>query len=312
MRSNHAGQGGNNANPFHRQARDAGIRFGVREEWLRDVSMDMHMDPLATISLQQDTPELADAYERFGVIQFNHGRLLLEGLALRSGERVLDVGTGTGRLAELAAELVSPRGNVVGIDPLESRIVIARLRQSTNLSFETGRAEDLSSFDTGRFDVVYLNSVLHWISDKAQVLREIERMLRPGGRLGLTVQDPAAPHETRVLLHQAIARAGFDKGPIESRGVTDEQLRALTAAAGFVGYRSDLRTLVEFHDSAETLLDWSESSAFGNFLDGFTPAERRRIRDEFARLVEPKRMGEGLRLARYLRYAFAEKPAAAN
>lgn len=269
-------------------------------------------EPLAVISLQQDTPELAQAYEQFGIIQFNHGKLLLEQLALAPGEQVLDVGTGTGRLAEHAAELVGSHGNAVGIDPLESRIAIARLRQSKNLTFETRRAEDLSRFADDTFDVVYLNSVLHWIADKDVVLRELFRVLRPGGRLGLTVQDPTAPHETRVLLHQAIARGGFDKGPIEAHGVTDTQLRALLNAAGFVSYRSQLQTLVEFHDSADRLLGWSQSSAFGNFLEGFTDRQQQRIRDEFAFLVEPKRTPQGLKLARYLRYAFAQKPVASS
>lgn len=268
-------------------------------------------DPLAVISLQQDTPELARAYEQFGVIQFNHGKLLLEPLALKPGEHVLDIGTGTGRLAELAAQLVGATGHVTGIDPLESRIEIARLRQSTNLSFDTGQAEDLSRFADASFDVIYLNSVLHWIADKAPVLDESYRVLRSGGRIGLTVQDPTAPHESRGLLRQAIAQVGLDTQRLHSHGVhavTDDELRALFETAGFVGYRSDLRTLVETHGSVDELLGWSESSAFGNFLDGFTYAERKRIRDAFTELVEAKRTSEGLRLARYLRYAFARKP----
>jgi len=265
-------------------------------------------DPLAVISLQQDTPELARAYEQFGVIQFNHGKLLIEQLALKPGDRVLDVGTGTGRLAEFAAARVGPGGRVVGIDPLESRIAIARLRQSTNLSFDIGQAESLSRFADGEFDVVYLNSVLHWIADKARVLDEAFRVLRPGGRLGLTVQDSTAPHESRVLLGQAIAKSGLKTTRIGSQGVTDRTLRGLFEAAGFVGYRSDLQTLVEVHDSVDQLIGWSESSAFGNFLDGFTDAERERIGKAFTELVEAKRTKEGLRLARYLRFAFADKP----
>ncbi|GLH80033.1 hypothetical protein SSBR45G_49420 [Bradyrhizobium sp. SSBR45G] len=268
-------------------------------------------DPLAVISLHQDTPELARTYEQFGVIQFNHGKLLLEPLALKSGERVLDVGTGTGRLAEFAAHLVGPSGHVVGIDPLDSRIAIARLRQSTNLAFETGRAEDLSRFAAGEFDVIYFNSVLHWIADKRTVFAQAYRALRPGGRIGLTIQDPTAPHESRVLLRRAVAEAGLDPERLSAHGVhaaTEDELRALFEQAGFTGYHSELRTLVETHGSADELLGWSESSAFGNFLDGFSYAEGKKIRAAFAELVEAHRTPQGLRLARYLRYAFARKP----
>lgn len=265
-------------------------------------------DPLAVISLQQDTPELARAYEQFGIIQFNHGKLLIESLDLKTGEHVLDVGTGTGRLAEYAAELVGPAGRVVGIDPLESRIAIAGLRNSANLSFDTGRAEDLSRFPDRSFDVVYLNSVLHWIDDKARVLQEAFRVLRPGGRIGLTVQDPSAPHESRVLLGQAVAKAGLRVIRRQAQGTTDAELRRLFEAAGFAGHRSHLQTLVETHADVDQLIGWSESSAFGNFLDGYSPAERARVREIFTALVEAKRTPHGIPLARYLRYAFAHKP----
>src|SRR6267154_4247381 len=109
------------------------------------------------ISLEQDTPELARNYEHAGIVQFHHGKFLIGPLALKAGEHVLDIGAGTGRLAEFVASLVGPQGRVVGIDPLESRIEIARLRQSKTLTFETGRAEDLSRFGDAQFDAVYLN-----------------------------------------------------------------------------------------------------------------------------------------------------------
>jgi len=266
--------------------------------------------PGGTISLERDTPELARSYEQAGIVQFQHGKFLIGPLALKAGEHVLDIGAGTGRLAEFVAGLVGPEGRVIGIDPLESRIDIARLRQSKTLTFETGHAENLSRFADGQFDAVYLNSVFHWIAEKDRALREIYRVLRPGGKIGLNVQDPSKPHQSRVLLREAIAQAGLADRHLESNpvlGATNEQLKDLFAAAGFIDYRSDLRSLVDIHADADSMLKWSEASAFGNFLDGFSKPESDQVRASFARLVEVKRIPEGLRLERYLRFAYARK-----
>jgi arsenite methyltransferase len=264
-----------------------------------------------TISLERDTPELARTYEQAGILQFHHGKFLIGPLAIKAGEHVLDIGTGTGRLAEFVASLVGAQGSVIGIDPLQNRIDVARLRQSKTLTFETGHAEDLSCFGDSQFDAVYLNSVFHWIEQKDRALREIHRVLKPSGRLGLNVQDPTKPHESRVLLREAIVQTGLTGPPHETNpvlGATNEQLKGLFAATGFIDYRSDLRSLVDVHADVNSLLKWSEASAFGNFLDGFSKSESDQVRAAFARLVEAKRTPEGLRLERYLRFAFARKP----
>jgi arsenite methyltransferase len=177
------------------------------------------------------------------------------------------------------------------------------------------RAEDLSRFDDGQFDAIYLNSVFHWIADKDSALREIHRVLKPAGRLGLNVQDPSRPHQSRLFLRKAIAEAGLadhrhDSNPV--LGSTDDELRSLFAANGYVDYRSELRALVDVHDDVNSLLRWSEASAFGNFLEAFSPTEREQVRRSFARLIEARRTPEGLTLERYLRFAFVRKTPADN
>jgi arsenite methyltransferase len=294
----------------HREPFAAFCDAGTRRSQKQDQDMS---SAAGAISLEQDTPELARTYEQAGIVQFHHGKFLIGPLALRQGEHVLDIGAGTGRLAEFVATLVGPHGRVIGIEPLENRVAIARLRQSETLTFDPGRAEDLSRFDDGAFDAVYLNSVFHWIAEKPRTLCEIHRVLRPGGRLGLNVQDPARPHESRTLLRQAIRDAGFGDRKAGSHpvlGVSDEELRAQFTEAGFIDYRSDLRSLVDIHLSVDSLIRWSEASAFGNFLDGFSAAERGQVRLALAHLLDAKRTSDGLRVERYLRFAFARKPAA--
>jgi arsenite methyltransferase len=266
----------------------------------------------AAISLEYDTPELASTYEEASVVQFDHGKILIDALKIKPGEHVLDIGSGTGPLAEHVAGLVGPGGDVVAIDPLAYRVAIAQSRASDRLRFSVGRAEDLSGFSAGQFDVVYLNSVFHWIDDKPRVLREIFRVLRGGGRVGLNTQDPSKPHQSRVFVRSALAHAGVPIGneAHPNLGIDGKELEAIFAEAGFVGYRSKLHTLVDFHPDAERVMRWSASSAFGNFLSSLSEAERDRVRASLANLIEVNRTPKGIRLERYLHFATAHKPSA--
>jgi arsenite methyltransferase len=263
------------------------------------------------ISASLDSPELAAAYDRFGVLQFEHGKQLVALLHVAPGDNVLDVGAGTGHLAAYVAELVGENGRVIAIDPLPLRVDIARARAGRRIEARVGRAEDLSAFDDGSFDVVYLNSVFHWIEDKPRALAQIYRVLRPGGRLGVNCHDPRRPHEVRVLIHRAMIAAQIELAPevgYPSLGVSEAELMKQISAAGFVGGASEQRTFVDTFPEVEAVIGWASSSTFGNFLKGTSDAERRRLVETLGRLLEVKRGPDGIRLERYLTFATARKP----
>jgi arsenite methyltransferase len=106
--------------------------------------------------------------------------------ALKPGENVVDVGSGAGFDSLIAAQLVAPGGQVLGVDMTPAMLEKARraLEESGsgNVEFRQGYAESLPVED-GWADVVISNGVLNLMPDKAAALREMQRVLKPGGRL---------------------------------------------------------------------------------------------------------------------------------
>jgi SAM-dependent methyltransferase len=106
--------------------------------------------------------------------------------ALLPGEKVIDIGSGAGMDSLIAARMVAPEGQVLGIDMTPAMLEKARLAAYEsgigNVEFRLGYAESLAVVD-GWADVVISNGVLNLIPDKSAALREMARLLRPGGRL---------------------------------------------------------------------------------------------------------------------------------
>ena len=106
--------------------------------------------------------------------------------AIRAGERVVDVGCGAGIDSLIAARMAGPEGAVVGVDMTPAMLERARAGAAEagfrNVEFQEGLAESLPVAD-GWADVVISNGVLNLFPDKLAGLREMARVLRPGGRL---------------------------------------------------------------------------------------------------------------------------------
>lgn len=110
-------------------------------------------------------------------------RQLLLDAGITRGLRVLDVGTGRGDVALLAAEIVGEQGSVVGIDRAPAALAVARARaadrRAENVSFQEADAADLGAVAT--FDAIVGRYVLQFQPEPAAMLRQLRRCLRPGG-----------------------------------------------------------------------------------------------------------------------------------
>ncbi len=107
-------------------------------------------------------------------------------LELKPGETVLDLGSGAGIDAFLAAREVGPQGRVIGVDMTPQMLERARRNAASknqdNVEFREGRLEALP-VDDGSIDAVTSNCVINLVPDKAAVFREVARVLKPGGRM---------------------------------------------------------------------------------------------------------------------------------
>jgi arsenite methyltransferase len=150
---------------------------------------------------------------------------------LRAGETVLDLGSGGGIDVLLSARRVGPTGFAYGLDMTEEMLALARANASkaaaTNVEFIKGRIEEIP-LPAASIDVIISNCVINLSADKAAVIREMFRVLKPGGRLGIS--DVVA--EDHLSDQDRIQRGSF-AGCIAGALSHQEYLDAL-AGAGFV------------------------------------------------------------------------------
>lgn len=178
----------------------------------------------------------AENYERFFVpgIGAPLAAQLIAEADLKSGERVLDVACGTGIVARLAAERVGASGTVAGLDSNAGMLEVARSSAPANLPirwYET-TAESMPIPDDS-FDVVFCQLGLQFVEDKNAAMREMHRVVVPGGRVLVSVPTPSRFFD---ILHDTLARyfpasAGFMRLVFSLNDTA--QIEQLSREAGF-------------------------------------------------------------------------------
>ena len=130
-------------------------------------------------------------------------KAVAEMLAAEPGERILDLGCGTGALT---ADIAATGADVLGVDRSAEMIEEAR-RKFPDLRFELCDARNLPF--TGEFDAVFSNAVLHWVPEANRVIAGVARALRPSGRFVAEFGGKGNVHHVMQALDAALAQLGI-------------------------------------------------------------------------------------------------------
>jgi ubiquinone/menaquinone biosynthesis C-methylase UbiE len=187
----------------------------------------------------QVTRGAAEVYEEFFVpaLFSEWAPRVADAARLEPGQKVLDVACGTGVLAREVAPRVAPGGSVVGLDRNEGMLAVAR-RVAPAVEWRPGMAEALP-FPDRAFDAVVSQFGLMFFEDRVAALREMWRVLRPGGRLAVAVWDVLDHSPGYAAMVRLLRRLFGDRVADQLRAPfalgDPEALRSLFAEAGIPG-----------------------------------------------------------------------------
>jgi SAM-dependent methyltransferase len=225
---------------------------------------------------------------------------LLEAAGVESGTRLLDVACGPGHLAAAAAA----RGAMpVGLDAAAGMIAVARARYA-EIEFQQGDAERFP-FGDASFDAVVAGFVVNHLPRPERALAEFARVVRPGGRVAVTVWDRPGRMRLLGVLADAVERTtgvrdpGLPSGgPDPFRFADHAALAALLAGAGLA--KAEVRSIAFEQEVADTDELWegmlASSVRTAALIERQPEPVRRRIRAALEKAVAPYRSETGIAL----------------
>ena len=281
------------------------------------------MSPEEMINQQrEDWSRVAPAWEKWDALlhqnlSFLNYRLVGDA-RIRPGQRVLDLGSGTGYPAIVAADAVGNQGEVIGFDLSEEMLDRAKRKAYGlglfNLDFRVADVTRLSEGD-GSFDAVISRFCLMFLPDVPKAVAEIARVLKPGGYLAAAVWSGADQNPFIRIPMEALKRfIDLPTPPPGQPGIfrlaKPGDLSGMAEKAGLQKLADEEIQADSFYDSAETY--WT------NLLDMAAPLQplfaklstkdRAEAERQIKESVEPYRKGEEIAVPMAIRIVVARKP----
>ncbi|MDX1431354.1 MAG: methyltransferase domain-containing protein [Gammaproteobacteria bacterium] len=226
--------------------------------------------------------------------------LMLELIALRPGERVLDVACGTGLVTFRAVDAVGASGSVVGTDISAEMVETARrladAKGIRNATFARCDAEAMD-LDNESFDAAVCALGLMYVPDPTKALGEMRRLLAPGGRAAAAVWGARRSCGWAEIFPIVDARIASEVCPLFFQLGTGDSLARCFEQAGFVDVRLErIAVDLRYANDDEALGAAFRGGPVALAYSRFDEPTRRAVHAEYLRSIEPYRSGTGYRI----------------
>jgi trans-aconitate 2-methyltransferase len=239
----------------------------------------------------------AALYDQKNAFVWKHGAGVIELLAPQPGERILDLGCGTGHLTN---KIAASGAAVIGIDKSNTMIDEAR-RLYPELRFDVADAVSFS-FDQP-FDAVFSNAAIHWMKDQQAVARCIRESLKPGGRFVAEFGGKGNIHAIRSALSRAVEAAGekINSEPFARYYPSIGEYATLLEAQGFrVTFATHFDRPTKLDEGEKGLRNWLFTFT-DNVIDDLPDNKREAVIAQVERELRSKLFRDGSWFADYRR-----------
>lgn len=224
-----------------------------------------------------------------------YGRRLVAAAAVAPGQHVLDVASGRGAVLFPSAERVGTTGDVVGIDLAEEMVRITNdeaVRRGLGARVRLMDADHLD-FPDASFDRVLCGFGIMFFPDQVQALREFQRVLKPGGRIGVSTWHRTQNSELEAVLIEFGLRPTRQPGWITEA----DDLAGLLARAGFADVHVDTDEQSFCYADVDEYWHQARSTGMRRFIDALDATQTDRVRAALAERMRRQRRADGFWLA---------------